>query len=90
MNENITKTNPLKVQKAQELVYIFMADQTRIAGKVHRSGRLSDLLNHQANEKPFLSVTDATIVFPNGDSYSIPYITVNRVNICSCFPAEEQ
>lgn len=90
MNENINKANPLKVRKAQESVYILMADQTRITGNVHMSGRLSDLMNHQANEKPFLSVTDATIVFPNGDKHSIPYVIVNRINICSCFPTEER
>ena len=82
---------PLQTTKTAELLYIVMMDQTRIKGNVHlpAKGRLSDFLNHQAHDKPFLAITEATLLFPNGDKYTTPFIVVNRLNINSAFPAPQ-
>lgn len=84
--------NPLRVQKATQLIIVTLQDGTRIRGKVHlpQSGRLSDLMNHQAGERPFLAMTDAVIRLPDGSRHSSPFLSVNRHCVTTAFPTEEK
>ena len=86
------KTNPMKVEKEKELIYVILQDQTRIKGLVHlpQSGRLSDLMNYHAMDRPFLAMTEATVALPDGSRYRAPFISVNRLSITTCFPAVEE
>jgi hypothetical protein len=81
----------MKVEKDTELIYVILQDQTRIRGMVHlpQSGRLSDLMNYHAVDRPFLAMTGATVVLPDGTRYSAPFISVNRLSITTCFPVPE-
>jgi hypothetical protein len=89
-----THPNPMKVQKETELIYVLLQDGTRIQGDVHlpQSGRLSDLMNFQALERPFLAMTRAIVQLPGGGRYRAPFISVNRTAVTTCFPvpAEER
>lgn len=83
--------NPMRIQKDAEYVFIILQDQTRIRGYVHRprSGRLSDLLNYHATDRPFLAITDASIQLPDKKGYKVPFLTLNRLSITTCFPVQE-
>jgi len=83
--------NPMRVDKDTELIYVILQDQTRIRGVVHvpQSGRLSDLMNYHAMDRPFLAMTDAMILLPDGTKYRAPFITVNRLTVTTCFPVPE-
>lgn len=85
------KINPMKVEKETALIYVILQDQTRIRGNVHlpQSGRLSDLMNYHAADRPFLPMTRATVVLPDGNRYRVPFISVNRLTITTCFPVPE-
>jgi len=85
------KINPMKVEKDTELIYVILQDQTRIRGNVHlpQSGRLSDLMNYHAVDRPFLAMTNATVVLPDGSRYRVPFISVNRLTVTTCFPVPE-
>lgn len=84
-------SNPMRVEKDAEYVFVILQDQTRIRGYVHRprSGRLSDLLNYHATDRPFLAITDAAIQLPDGKRYKVPFLTLNRLAITTCFPVPE-
>ena len=86
------KINPMKVEKDTEQIYVILQDQTRIKGLVHlpQSGRLSDLMNYHAMDRPFLAMTRATVVLPDGSRYKAPFISVNRLSITTCFPAVDK
>lgn len=86
------KINPMKVEKETELIYVILQDQTRIRGDVHlpQSGRLSDLMNYHAVDRPFLAMTNATVVLPDGSRYRAPFISVNRLTITTCFPVPDE
>lgn len=83
--------NPMRVEKDTEFIYVILQDQTRIRGYVHRprSGRLSDLMNYHAHDRPFLAMTDAAIQLPDGTRYKAPFLTVNRLTVTTCFPVPE-
>ena len=82
----------MRVKKETQLIILTLQDQTRIKGKVHlpSSGRLSDLMNHQAIERPFLAITDAVLRMPDGSRHNTDFLTVNRMTITTCFPAPPQ
>lgn len=86
------KINPMKVEKDTELIYVILQDQTRIKGYVHlpQSGRLSDLMNYHAMDRPFLAMTRATVALPDGARYRAPFISVNRLTITTCFPVPQE
>lgn len=89
-----TRVNPMKVRKETELIYVLLQDGTRIRGHVYlpQSGRLSDFMNYQALDRPFVAMTEAAVLLPDGSRYRAPFITVNRATITTCFPvpAEER
>jgi hypothetical protein len=82
----------MKVCKETELIYVLLQDGTRIRGDVHlpQSGRLSDLMNFQALERPFLAMTEAVVQLPSGSRYRVPFISVNRTTITTCFPVPDE
>jgi hypothetical protein len=84
-------TNPLYVEKKLVLVYMHLTNGVQIKGHIHFAPRirLTDTLNFQAGDKPFLPITDAQIITPSGKEFSVPFMVVNRQNIISCIPQEK-
>jgi len=80
--------NPLYVSKETLNVSIVLSNRTQIEGTIHLAprNRLTDVLNFQATEKPFLPVTNAHIVPPEGEEKSVPFLIINRHNIITCIP----
>jgi len=79
------KTTPLRVK-------VHLVDGTRIEGFLHQpmSLRLTDMMNRHTRDNPFLAVTDASIIFPNGEHLQYRFFTLNREMIVCCFPVEEE
>jgi hypothetical protein len=79
------KTSPLRVK-------VTLVDGTIVEGCLHQppSMRLTDMLNRHTRDSPFLAVTDANIIFPNGDHRQYHFFTVNREMIVCCFPESEE
>ncbi len=89
MNKNIiyqkVKTTPIRVK-------LILMDGTKIEGCFHQpnSLRLTDMLNRNTQDSPFLAVTDANVVFAGGEHAEYKFFTVNRAMILCCFPVEEE
>lgn len=79
------KTTPLRVK-------VHLVDGTRIEGFLHQpmSLRLTDMMNRHTRDNPFLAVTDASIIFPNGEHLQYRFFSLNREMIVCCFPVEEE
>ncbi len=79
------KTTPLRVK-------VRLMDGTMVEGCLHQppSLRLTDMLNRHTRENPFLAVTDANIIFPNGEHLQYRFFTLNREMIVCCFPENEE
>lgn len=79
------KTTPLRVK-------VRLIDGTMIEGSLHQppSLRLTDMLNRHTRDNPFLAVTDANIIFPNGEHLQYRFFSLNREMIVCCFPVSEE
>jgi hypothetical protein len=79
------KTTPLRVK-------VRLVDGTMVEGSLHQppSLRLTDMLNRHTRDNPFLAVTDANIIFPNGEHLQYRFFTMNREMIICCFPETEE
>ncbi len=79
------KTTPLRVK-------VRLVDGTMVEGSLHQppSLRLTDMLNRHTRDNPFLAVTDANIIFPDGDHLQYRFFTMNREMIVCCFPMNEE
>ncbi len=79
------KTTPIRVK-------VHLVDGTTVEGFVHQppSMRLTDMLNRNTQDTPFLAVTDGNVVFADGDHAQYKFFTVNRSMIVCCFPTEEE
>jgi len=79
------KTTPIRVK-------VHLVDGTRIEGFLHQpmSLRLTDMMNRHTRDNPFLAVTDASIIFPNGEHLQYRFFTLNREMIVCCFPVDEE
>lgn len=79
------KTTPLRVK-------VRLMDGTMVEGCLHQPPnlRLTDMLNRHTRDNPFLAVTDASIVFPNGEHLQYRFFTLNREMIICCFPTSEE
>ena len=78
------KTKPIKVK-------LIMIDSTKVDGTIHQphSLRLTDMLNRHTQDNPFLAITDAQIVLPNGEIMQYNFFTINRSLIVCCIPTDE-
>ena len=85
------RANPMRVKKDTQRIFMILTDQTRIEGLVHlpHSGRLSDLMNFQAADRPFLAMTEAVVRLPDGVRHKADFLTVNRNSVTTCFPAPD-
>ncbi len=89
MNKDIiyqkVKTTPIRIK-------LILVDGTKIEGCFHQpnSLRLTDMLNRNTQDSPFLAVTDANIVFADGEHAEYKFFTVNRAMVLCCFPVEEE
>jgi hypothetical protein len=81
-----------KVKTTPILVKVILVDGTKIEGHFHQphSLRLTDMLNRNTQDSPFLAVTDANVVFANGEHAEYKFFTVNRAMILCCLPDEEE
>ncbi len=81
-----------KVRTTPILVKVILVDGTKIEGHFHQphSLRLTDMLNRNTQDSPFLAVTDAHVIFPSGDHAEYKFFTVNRSMILCCFPNAEE
>ncbi len=81
-----------KVRTTPTLVKVILVDGTKIEGYFHQphSLRLTDMLNRNTQDSPFLAVTDAHVIFTNGEHAEYKFFTVNRAMIICCFPDEEE
>jgi len=79
------KTNPIMVK-------LLLVDGTKVEGYLHQPHtlRLTDMLNRHTQDSPFLAVTDAHVIFPNGEHLEYKFFTVNRTMILCCFPDNEE
>ncbi len=89
MNKNIIYQ---KVKTTLTRVKLILVDGTKIEGDFHQphSLRLTDMLNRNTKESPFMAVTDANVIFADGEHVEYKFFTVNRAMILCCFPAEEE
>ena len=70
-------------------IVMYVTGGDRIEGDVHvpRHARLIDILNHQADARPFLAVTD--VVWRRGKTVQKhEFVSVHRHHIISLHPAE--
>ena len=79
------KTTPLRVK-------VHLVDGSRVEGFLHQPTnlRLTDMMNRHTRDNPFLAVTDANIIFPNGEYIQYRFFTLNREMIVFCFPVNEE
>ncbi len=84
------KINPLYVDKKRVLVHIQLINGVAIKGFLHLAHRvrLTDTLNFQTGDKPFLAVTDAQFITPDGESKAISFVVINRQQIVTCIPRQ--
>lgn len=82
--------NPLHVDKKTVLVHLVLIDGLQIMGYIHLGPRirLTDVLNYQAEDKPFLPITNAQLITHKGEKKAVPFIIINRNNIMSCIPQQ--
>ncbi len=80
--------NPLYTPKIGERVYIYLVNGVKIEGILHMPPRtrLTDNLNKQVKEKPFIPLTDAKITDPDGKENQSPFIIINKNQITICVP----
>ncbi len=78
--------NPLYVEKKNVLVHLQLSNGAEVKGFVHLAHRirLTDTLNLQASDKPFLPLTDAQLITPDGEQKAVAFIVINRQNIITC------
>ncbi len=81
-----------KIKTTPIMVKVILVDGTKIEGHFHQpnSLRLTDMLNRNTQDSPFLAVTDSHVIFPNGEHAEYKFFTVNRSMILCCFPNEEE
>jgi hypothetical protein len=81
-------SNPLYVKKNELLVHLQLTNGLLIKGSIHLANRvrLTDTLNFQTRDKPFLPVTNAQITNQSGETIMVPFIIINRMNILTCIP----
>jgi len=79
------KTTPIRVR-------VTLVDGSSIEGFLHQppSLRLTDLLNRNTQDNPFLPITDAHIYKKTGEHSRCKFLTVNRSMIICCFPLDEE
>lgn len=79
------KTTPIRVSFS-------LVDGARVEGLLHQppSLRLTDLLNRNTQDNPFLPMTEAHVYRATGEHSRYNYLTVNRAMIVCCFPLEEE
>lgn len=79
------KTKPIRVK-------VTLSDGTIVDGCFHQppSMRLTDHLNRNTKDNPFLAVTDAQVRLTNGELLNYRFLTVNRSMIVCCFPQEDE
>lgn len=79
------KTSPIRVR-------ISLSDGSSVEGRLHQppSLRLTDLLNRNTQDNPFLPLTDAYVYQANGEHSRYKFLTVNRAMIVCCLPLEEE
>ena len=73
-------------------VMLTLADGSRVQGQLHLAPhlRLTDLLNRNTLDNPFLAVTEAQITLRSGEEVRYHFLTINRAMIVCCFPQEEE
>jgi hypothetical protein len=81
----------MRVRKDTQPIILVLQDSTQVRGLVHlpSSGRLSDLLNHQTQDRPFISLTRAAVKLPDGTHHQAAFMAVNRSAVGLCIPIEE-
>ncbi len=87
------KPIPYKKVKTEVIwVTVTLIDGTRVEGCFHLTPnlRLIDMLNRHTADSPFLAVTDAKVIFPNGERGNYNFFSLNRSMIVCCFPQEEE
>ncbi|MFW8601165.1 hypothetical protein ACOHYD_06745 [Desulfobacterota bacterium M19] len=79
------RTTPIRIK-------LILVDGTKIEGCFHQPHRLrlTDMLNRNTQDSPFLAVTDASIIFAGGEHMEYKFFTVNRTMILCCFPVEDE
>jgi hypothetical protein len=77
-----------EVKSKKELVHILLTNDTEIRGNVRLASdcRLIDLLNSGEFNRPFIPVTEALVLSPQGKKLSLPFLAINANTIRSCFP----
>ncbi len=70
-------------------IIVYLAGGLRLEGELHvpRHSRMLDLLNHQAEAKPFIALTDVT--WTDGElTRKMEFACVQRFQIIAIHPAE--
>ncbi len=83
--------NPLYVEKKTILVHLHLVNGMQIIGHLHFAPRIriTDTLNFQVDDKPFLPITNVQIISPQGEETKAPFMVVNRKAIVSCLSLEQ-
>ena len=81
-----------KVETTPQRVKVRMADGTMVEGVLHQPTtlRLTDMLNRNTKDNLFLAVTDAHVIFQNGEHLQYRFLAINREMIVCCFPDKEE
>jgi len=82
-NFKLVKTRPTRIEAT-------LVDGSKVEGYLHLTTdhRLSDQLNINSNESPFLALTEAKILLPGGMWSHYDFFTFNRNMIVCCFPKD--
>ncbi|HFQ80594.1 MAG TPA: hypothetical protein ENK33_04375 [Desulfobacterales bacterium] len=89
MDKNIiyqkVRTTPVRIK-------LILVDGSKIEGTFHQPPnlRLTDMLNRNIQDNPFMAVTDANVVFADGEHAEYKFFNVNRNMILCCFPVDEE
>ena len=80
---------PRVVSETTERVVVYLSGGARLTGNLHvpRHTRLLDMLNHQADIRPFVALTD--VEWTQGDQTERhDFVCLNRDNVVAVHPAK--
>lgn len=79
---------PRASQEASERVVIYLSGNQTVVGNLHvpRHSRLLDILNHQADIRPFFALTDVEWT-TGGNTVKHEFVCINRNLVAAVHPA---
>ncbi len=80
------------IKRLPSRIHAILENGTKVEGCLHLvpNNRLIDQLNSHTKESPFIALTDARILLPDGGEWNHhEFFSININMITCCFPLEE-